>query len=135
MSEAKTAKAAVELTKNEEGTWLTVDIGGRKATVSLNNTSRGPMITGILTEWAESHFLPTPVGTAAKRAMTLLLECLIAGTVTILLLGAIAGALWLVYAHAGAMPPIWCWPTHCGAPGNARYAPGAHPSPAGCRHH
>ena len=103
MSEVKTAKAAVELTKNEDGTWLTVDIGGRKATVSLNNSSRGPMITGILTEWAESHFLPTPVGTAAKRAMTLLSECLIAGTVTILLLGAIAGALWLVYTHAGAM--------------------------------
>ena len=103
MSEAKTAKAAVELTKNEDGTWLTVDFGGRKATVSLNNASRGPMITSVLTEWAESHFLPTPMGTAARRAMTLVSECLIAGTVTILLLGAIAGALWLVYTHAGAM--------------------------------
>ena len=52
----KTAKATVELTKNDEGTWLNVEIAGRKATLSLNNSNHGPLVKDILVEWAESHF-------------------------------------------------------------------------------
>ena len=54
----ETAKATVELTKNDEGTWLNVEIGGRKASLSLNNSNHGPMVRDILAEWGESHFRP-----------------------------------------------------------------------------
>jgi hypothetical protein len=100
MSETKNARATVELTKNEKGTWLNVEIGGRKVSLALSKEARGQYIGDILTDWADSHFRPV-VG--AKKVLTILYECLIAGTVTIILLGIIAGALWLVYAHAGAL--------------------------------
>jgi len=96
----KTAKATVELTKNDEGTWLNVEIGGRTATVSLNNSNRGPMVRDILAEWGESHFRPTG---KAKKSLIILGECLLAGFVTLLLVGVLAGAVWLVYAHAGSL--------------------------------
>jgi CBS domain containing-hemolysin-like protein len=96
----KTAKATVELTKNDEGTWLGVEIGGRKATVSLNNSHHGPLVRDILAEWGESHFRSTG---KAKKAFVILGECLLAGFVTVLLVGILAGAVWLIYAHAGAM--------------------------------
>ncbi len=96
----KTAKATVELTKNDEGTWLNVEIGGRKATLSLNNSNHGPMVKDILTEWGEAHFRPTG---KAKTALVALGECLLAGVVTLLLVGVLVGALYLCYAHAGSM--------------------------------
>ena len=96
----RTAKATVELTKNDEGTWLNVEIGGRKATVSLNNSNHGPMVRDILAEWGESHFRRTG---KAKKALIVLGECLLAGFVTVLLIGILAGAVWLIYAHAGTM--------------------------------
>ena len=96
----KTAKATVELTKNDEGTWLNVEIGGRKATVSLNNSNPGPMVRDILAEWGESHFHPTG---KAKKVLVILGECLLAGLVTLILVGVLAGAIWLVYAHAGSL--------------------------------
>lgn len=103
MSETKTARATVELTKSNDGTWLNVEIGGRRASLCLEhgpNGFRGPMVSDIFREWGESHFQPTG---PAKRALVLLSECLLAGTVTLILLGMIAGALWLIYAHAGAL--------------------------------
>jgi hypothetical protein len=96
----KTAKATVELAKNDEGTWLNVEIGGRKATVSLNNSNHGPMVRDILAEWGESHFRPTGIG---KKALVLVGECLLAGAMTLLLVGIIGGAVYLCYAHAGSM--------------------------------
>jgi len=96
----KTAKATVELTKNDEGTWLNVEIAGRKATVALNNSNQGPLVRDILVEWAESHFRPTGI---AKKTVVLLCECLLAGIVTLVLLGILAGAVYLCYAHAGSM--------------------------------
>ena len=132
----QTAKASVELTKNDEGTWLNVEIGGRKATLSLNNANHGPLVKDILVEWAESHFLgkpsqpgcsgstgPTgpvvsppgcsgstgPTGPVVsppgrlRRTLTMAGECLLAGTMTLLLVGIIGGALWLVYMHAGSL--------------------------------
>jgi hypothetical protein len=96
----KTAKATVELTKNDEGTWLNVEIGSRKATVSLNNGNHGPLVRDILVEWAESHF--HPIGTG-KKALVLAGECLLAGAITLILVGLIAGAVYLCYAHAGSM--------------------------------
>ena len=96
----KTAKATVELTKNDEGTWLNVEIAGRKATLSLNNSSHGPLVKDILVEWAESHFRPTGL---CKKTLVLVGECLLAGTVTLLLAGIIGGAVYLCYAHAGSM--------------------------------
>jgi hypothetical protein len=96
----KTAKATVELTKNDDGTWLGVQIGGRRATFSLNSGNHGPLMNDILGEWAESHFHPTGVG---KKAVVLVGECLIAGAMTLLLVGIIGGALYLCYAHAGSM--------------------------------
>jgi hypothetical protein len=96
----KTAKATVELTKNDEGTWLNVEVGGRKATLSLNNSNHGPLVKDILVEWAERQFHPTGIG---KKALVLVGECLLAGLMTLLLVGIIGGALYLCYAHAGSM--------------------------------
>ena len=93
-------QATVELTKNDEGTCLNVEIGGRKATLSLNNSNHGPMVRDILVEWAESHFRPTGL---TKKAIVLSGECLLAGLMTLLLAGIIGGALYLCYAHAGSM--------------------------------
>jgi hypothetical protein len=96
----KTAKATVELTKGSDGIWLNVEIGGKKAMLALNNSDHGPIVRDILVEWAEAHFRPTgPV----KKLLIVLGECLLAGFVTILLVGMIAGAVWLCYAHAGSM--------------------------------
>lgn len=96
----KIAKATVELTENDEGTWLNVEIGGRKATLSLNNGDHGPLVKDILVEWAESHFHPAGIG---KKALVLVGECLLAGAMTLLLVGIIGGAVYLCYAHAGSM--------------------------------
>ena len=52
----KTAKATVELTRNDEGARYNVEIAGRKATLSLDNSGHGPLVKDILVEWAESHF-------------------------------------------------------------------------------
>jgi hypothetical protein len=96
----ETAKAMVELTKNDEGVWLNVEIGGRKATLSLNNSGHGPMVGEILAAWGESHFRPSgPV----KKTVALVGECLLAGTVTLTLLCVIGGAVYLCYANAGMM--------------------------------
>ena len=80
----KTARATVELTKNDEGTWLNLEIAGRKASLSLNNSDHGPMIRDILCEWGESHFRPTG---KAKTTLIVLGECLLAGLVTLILVG------------------------------------------------
>jgi hypothetical protein len=96
----KTARATVELTKNDEGTWLNLEIAGRKASLSLNNSDHGPMIRDILCEWGESHFRPTG---KAKITLIVLGECLLAGLVTLILVGIIAGAVYLCYVHAGSM--------------------------------
>ncbi len=98
--ETKSTKATVELTKNDEGTWLNVEIGGRKATLSLNNSNHGPMVKDVLTEWGESHFRPT---STTKTTLIVLGEALLAGTVTLLLIGVLVGALYLCYAQAGSM--------------------------------
>ena len=37
----KTTRATVELTKNDEGTYLNVEIGGRKATLSSTTATTG----------------------------------------------------------------------------------------------
>jgi hypothetical protein len=96
----KTAKASVELTKNDDGTWLNVEIGGRKATVSLNNSNHGPLVSEILAEWGESHFRPA---STTKKVLIVLGECLLAGFVTVLLVAIIGGAVWFCYSHAGSM--------------------------------
>ena len=96
----KTARATVELTKNDEGTWLNLEVAGRKASLSLNNSDHGPMIRDILCEWGESHFRPTG---KAKTTLIVLGECLLAGLVTLILVGIIAGAVYLCYVHAGSM--------------------------------
>ena len=96
----KTARATVELTKNDEGTWLNLEVAGRKASLSLNNSDHGPMIRDILCEWGESHFRPTG---KAKTTLIVLGECLLAGLVTLTLVGIIAGAVYLCYVHAGSM--------------------------------
>jgi hypothetical protein len=100
MSETKTARASVELTKNDEGTWLNVEIAGRKAALSLNNSNHGPLVKEILVDWAESHFRPTGF---TKKAIILVGECLLAGLVTLVLVGIIGGAVYLCYVHAGSM--------------------------------
>jgi hypothetical protein len=103
MSETKTTRATVELAKSDVGTWLNIEIGGRKASLCLErdpNGLRGPMVSDIFREWSESHFRPAG---PAKRVLVLLSECLLAGTVTVILIGLIIGAVWLVYAHAGAL--------------------------------
>jgi hypothetical protein len=100
MSETRTAKATVELTKNAEGTWLNVEIGGRKATLSLNNSNHGPLVRDVLAEWGKSHFRPV---VNAKRAFVVLSECVLAGLVTLVLVAFLAGAVWLIYAHAGSL--------------------------------
>ena len=96
----KTARATVELTKNDEGTWLNLEIAGRKASLSLNNSDHGPMIRDILCEWGESHFRPTG---KAKTTLIVLGECVLAGLVTLILVGIIVGAVYLCYVHAGSM--------------------------------
>lgn len=107
----QSAKASVELTKNDDGTMLNVEIGGRKAAISLTNNSHGPIVSGILADWAESHFLgkptegPNGVTTPGRlrRTLTVAGECLLAGTLTLVLVGIIGGVLWLCYVHAGSM--------------------------------
>jgi hypothetical protein len=100
MADVKTAKASVELTKNDEGTWLNIEIGGRKATLSLNNSNHGPMVREILTEWGESHF--QPIG-PVKKTLVLLGECLLAGITTLVLVGILGEAIYLIYNNAGNM--------------------------------
>jgi hypothetical protein len=103
VSETKTARATVELTKNEDGTWLNVEIGGRKASLCVErgaNGLRSPMVSDIFREWSESHF--TPAG-PARKVLALLSECLLAGAVTLVLISMIAGVVWLVYEHAGSL--------------------------------
>ena len=94
----QTAQALVELTKGIDGTWLNVEIGGRKASFSLTNSNHGPMVGGILKDWAESHF--KPVG-PVKKTFALIVECLLAGVVTLVLAGIIVGALYLCWVNAG----------------------------------
>ena len=100
MNKTKTARATVELAKSDEGTFLNVEIGGRKASLSLEHCRQGPMAGDIFREWGESHFKPSG---RSKKASVLLAECLLAGTVTLILLATIAGAVWLVYEHAGSL--------------------------------
>jgi hypothetical protein len=99
-AKTKTAKASVELTKNAEGTWLNVEFGGRTATLSLNNSNHGPMVTSILTDWAESHFRPQGL---CKKTLVVLTECLLAGVTVLVLLGIIGGALWLIYTNGSSL--------------------------------
>ena len=107
----QSAKASVELTKNDDGTMLNVEIGGRKAAISLTNNSHGPIVSGILADWAESHFLgkpaesPNGVTTPGRlpRTLTMAWECLLTGTMTLVLIAIIGGVLWLCYVHAGSM--------------------------------
>lgn len=96
----KTARATVELTKNDEGTWLNVEIGGRKVSLSLNNSNHGPTVSAILAEWGESHFKPAGF---TKKAIVLIGECLLAGFVTLTLLAIIGGSIYMIYSHAGAL--------------------------------
>ena len=123
----QSTKASVELTKNDEGTWLNVEIGGRKATLSLSNSPHGPLASSILMDWAESHFrradctgptgatgpatsadpalpaAPAPPVSRLRRTFTVVGECLLAGTMTLVLVGIIGGVLYLCYVHAGSM--------------------------------
>ena len=56
----QTTKAIVELTRNDDGLWLTVENAGRKATILLD--PRGPLMRSILHAWAASQFQqPDPV--------------------------------------------------------------------------
>ena len=103
MNETKTARATVELAKSNEGTWLNIEIGGRKASLCLERGPdglRSPMVSDIFREWSDSHFKPKG---PATRTLVLLSECFLAGTVTLILIGIVAGAVWLIYAHAGAL--------------------------------
>lgn len=100
MSETKTTRATVELSKSDDGTSLNVEISGRKASFCLERGPQGPMAGDIFREWSESHFRPAG---PAKKALVLLSECLLAGTVTMILIAMIAGAVWLVYVHAGSL--------------------------------
>jgi hypothetical protein len=84
MSDTKTTKATVELAKSDDGTWLNVEIGGRKASLSLERSPRDPVAGDIFREWCDSHFRPAG---PAKKALVLLSECLLAGTVTLILIG------------------------------------------------
>ncbi len=96
----RTTQALVELTKGNDGTWLNVEIGGRKASLSLTNGNHGPIVSGILNDWAESHF--KPVG-PIKRAAALAIECLFAGTATLVLAGIIVAALYLCWTNAASL--------------------------------
>ena len=96
----QSTKASIELTKNDEGVWLNVEIGGRKATLSLNNSGHSPMVGNILAEWGESHFRPSG---PMKRTLALLGECLLTGAVTLTLVCVIGFAIYLCYANAGMM--------------------------------
>jgi hypothetical protein len=100
MSETKTARATVELTKSDDGTRLNVEIGGRKASLRLERGLQGPMVSDIFRDWSDSHFKPAG---PAKKVLVLLSECLLAGTVALILIAMIAGAVWLVYEHAGSL--------------------------------
>ena len=99
-AEIKTAKAAVELTKAGDETFLNIEVGGRKIALSLSNGNHGPAVTDILTEWGESHFRPQGLG---KRALIVVTECLIAGVTTLTLLAIIAGSIYMIYTHAGSL--------------------------------
>ena len=56
--EVKTVRTCVEVTKDAEGTWLHLEIGGKKATLSLSNSNHGPMVSDILDEWARATSSP-----------------------------------------------------------------------------
>ena len=98
----QTTKATVELTKNDDGMWMNVEFGGKKATVCLSGL-KSPLVGQTFTEWADSHFRQTVFGRAVTGGLTFLGECLIAGLVTLVLVALIGGAVWLVYNHAGSM--------------------------------
>jgi hypothetical protein len=96
----KTVRTSVELTKNDDGTWLNIEIAGRKASLSLDNSGHGPLVGSVLADWGASHFKPTGL---VKKTIAVLSECLLAGLVTLVLIAVLGGAIWLIYNHAGAM--------------------------------
>jgi hypothetical protein len=52
-------------------------------------------------EWEGPNGVTTPG--RLRRTLTVAGECLLAGTLTLVLVGIIGGVLWLCYVHAGSM--------------------------------
>lgn len=98
--EVKTVRTCVEVTKDAEGTWLHLEIGGKKATLSLSNSNHGPMVGDILDEWGASHFKPKSL---TKRALTAVGEFLLSALVTLGLFAALSIAIWLIWSNGKAM--------------------------------
>ena len=65
--EVKTVRTCVEVTKDAEGTWLHLEIGGKKATLSLSNSNHGPMVSDILDEWGDATSSPRASPSGADR--------------------------------------------------------------------
>ena len=96
----KTIKTCVEVTKNAEGTWLNLEIGGKKATLSLSNSNHGPMVSDILKEWGDSHFKPKSL---SSKALSAIGEFLLSAAVTVVLFVVVSGAVWMCYINSKAM--------------------------------
>ena len=96
----KTVRTSVEVTKTDDGTWLNIELGGRKIALSLDNSNHGPMVSSVLKDWGASHFKPKPF---TSKALTLLGELLVSTAVSLVLLGVVGGAIWMIYANSHAM--------------------------------
>jgi len=85
----KTAKAEVDLTQNDEGLWLTVEHGSRKATILLPVITCGPLVRDTIRGWADNCFLLKPVKreTAMKRLLTF-----VTGALALVLVAASTGS-------------------------------------------
>jgi len=93
----QTTRITAELTRTDTGTALIVDLAGKKISIGLDGKA---VASGVLKDWAEAHLKPP---TFTRKWLTILWECFLAGTVTVVLIGIIAGVIYLCYANAGSM--------------------------------
>lgn len=84
----KTAKAEISLTQNDEGLWLNVEAGSRKATILLPTDTYGPLVRDTIRAWADHCFLLQP----AKRETMKRLLAFITGAVALILVVAATGS-------------------------------------------
>ena len=97
-----------------------MEIGGRKATLSLNNSGHSPMVGDILAgHGARAHFHPTGM---TKKTLIVLGEALLAGVVTLLLVGVLVGVLYSLLRPCGVDGRgLWAGHRHRTVGGVVRY--------------
>jgi hypothetical protein len=61
----QTAKATVDLSRDDDNVWLHIEHNGKKAAIALDN--HGPGVNETVRGWAETHLQPSRRESAMKR--------------------------------------------------------------------